>query len=67
MCSSDLRIDLADYHVRFTADQLARLGQIFPDGVCDYSRPGVDQHDLLSTWITYTDVGKFKKDRDDDD
>ena len=61
------RIDLADYHVRFTADQLARLGQIFPDGVCDYSRPGVDQHDLLSTWITYTDVGKFKKDRDDDD
>src|SRR5207244_1994244 len=41
------RIDLADYHVRFTADQLARLGQIFPDGVCDYSRPGVAQHALL--------------------
>jgi len=30
-------------------------------------RPGVDQHDLPEHWITYTDVGKFKKDREDDD
>ncbi|MFW6200019.1 MAG: DUF6351 family protein, partial [Gemmatimonadota bacterium] len=30
-----------DYAVTFTDDQWARLERIFPDGVCDWSRPGV--------------------------
>jgi hypothetical protein len=34
--------DAADYP-GLTADQLARLGEVFRDGVCDWSRPGVGQ------------------------
>ncbi len=56
-------LDLSDYAASFTSDEVARLGTIFPDGVCDYSRAGVDHADLLSTWITYTGVGEYKKDR----
>jgi hypothetical protein len=29
--------------VTFTAPQLARLNAIFPNGVCDYTKPGVNQ------------------------
>jgi hypothetical protein len=54
------RIDLDDYKVSFTPQDRTRLYRIFPDGVCDYSRPGVDQRDLLDTWLTYPDVGKYR-------
>jgi hypothetical protein len=33
----------ADYNVTFSADQLARLQLVFPNGVCDWSKPGVNQ------------------------
>ncbi len=56
------RIDLADYAVTFTPEEVARLHQIFPHGVCDYSRAGVEQRDLLGTWLIYTHVGEYKKD-----
>jgi hypothetical protein len=36
-------IDMADYTVPFTAEQRARLPSIFPAGVCDWSKPGVEQ------------------------
>ena len=61
------QINLVDYAVPFTQSEVKRLRQIFPDGVCDYSRPGIDQHDLLSTWITYTDFGKYVKNKDGKD
>ena len=32
-----------DYAVAFTGDELARLQHIFPNGVCDWSRPGVNE------------------------
>ena len=41
-----------DYKVTFTAGQWARLKQVFPTGVCDYSRPGVDQRPSVS-WLTF--------------
>lgn len=34
--------------VTFTAAQLARLNAVFPDGVCDWSKPGVGQQEALS-------------------
>jgi uncharacterized tannase-like protein DUF6351 len=34
-------IDLKDYAVSFTRDELAQLQTIFPDGVCDWSKSGV--------------------------
>jgi hypothetical protein len=54
------RVDLGDYEVTFTAQERSRLYRIFPDGVCDYSRAGVDQRDVLDTWLTYPAVGKYK-------
>ena len=43
----------ADYYpVDFTAAQWKALQQAFPTGVCDWSRPGVDQRDTIP-WLTY--------------
>ena len=36
-------IDAADYKTAPNADQMAQLKAVFPDGVCDYSKPGVGQ------------------------
>jgi hypothetical protein len=58
-------IDLADYAATVTPEEVARLHEIFPDGVCDYSRRGVDQRDLLDVWLTYTGVGEYRKDKND--
>jgi Tannase-like family of unknown function (DUF6351) len=33
--------------------QQARLATIFPDGVCDWSQPGVEQQALSGTWISF--------------
>jgi hypothetical protein len=34
----------------FTGDEMARLKQIFPGGVCDWSKPGIDQQPMAGTW-----------------
>jgi hypothetical protein len=49
------RVDLDDYAVRFSSTQKARLKAIFPDGVCDFSRPGVDQKPIKGTWLEFGD------------
>jgi hypothetical protein len=36
-------IDARDYPASMPASDLARLKKIFPDGVCDWTRPGVNQ------------------------
>src|SRR4051794_25887684 len=36
-------LDRADYAVTFSDDQWTALKKAFPSGVCDWSRPGVDQ------------------------
>jgi hypothetical protein len=41
----------ADYAKPFSAAQWARLQAIFPSGVCDWSKPGLEQQDPLGTWI----------------
>lgn len=38
--------------VTFSASQWAELQQLFPGGVCDYSKPGVDQQPTVP-WQTY--------------
>jgi hypothetical protein len=42
-----------DYQVTFTAAQQARLKQIFPQGVCDWSKRGVGVVPLEGTWLNY--------------
>ena len=39
-------VSASDYKVTFTADEMARLKQIFPGGVCDWSKPGVEQQPM---------------------
>jgi hypothetical protein len=46
-------ISAPDYTVAFTADEMARLRRIFPEGVCDWSKPGVGQQKLTGTWIVF--------------
>jgi hypothetical protein len=43
----------ADYAKPFTAAQWTRLQAIFPSGVCDWSKPGVEQQDPLGTWVFF--------------
>ena len=43
-----------DYLVSLSAEQVGALQRIFPEGVCDWSRPGVGQVPLAGTWAFYT-------------
>ncbi len=45
-------VDPADYKIPFTGDELKELRTIFPGGVCDYSKPGVQQQSIAGTWLT---------------
>ena len=50
-------IDWADYNVSDPADMAllqAALPSIFPTGVCDYSKPGVEQQPAVGTWLDYS-------------
>ena len=46
-------VDASSYGVALTADQGKRLATVFPDGVCDWSKPGVGQVKLSGTWLNY--------------
>jgi hypothetical protein len=46
-----------DYNVTLTSAELDTLRQVFPDGVCDYSKPGIGQTALAGTWIVYEGDG----------
>lgn len=41
-----------DYNVTFTDDQWATLTKVFSTGVCDFTKPGVDQQPVVP-WLTY--------------
>jgi hypothetical protein len=43
-------IDPNDYKVPFTDAQKARLQEMFSKGVCDWSKPGVEQQPPVATW-----------------
>jgi hypothetical protein len=58
----------SDYSRALTDAQLARLRTTFPDGVCDYSRPGVEQDVVNDTWLASPPPGRARPlDRHDDD
>ena len=42
-----------DYQVPFSAAQQTRLQQIFPQGVCDWTKPGVGQVPFAGPWQRY--------------
>lgn len=46
-------INYAEYKVTFTGAQKLRMAAIFPSGVCDFSKPGVEQVPLKGTYRRY--------------
>src|SRR4051794_14680692 len=47
-------LDLKDYNATFTDAEVAQLRSAFPDGVCDYSKPGLGQQPS-QPWQTFAD------------
>src|SRR3984957_11465371 len=43
-------LSVNDYGQPLSADQTSRLKIVFPQGVCDWSRPGVGQQVTRTTW-----------------
>jgi len=52
-------VDPADYKPALTAEQLARVRENFPEGVCDYRKPGVEQARLAGTWLIFKGNGEY--------
>ncbi len=46
-------VAMSDYATVFSAAQRTRLAEIFPAGVCDWSKPGVEQQGLRGTWLAF--------------
>jgi hypothetical protein len=46
-------LERGDYRVAFTPAEWDRLREIFPEGVCDWSRPGVGQQSSPQTWRSF--------------
>ena len=53
-------IDRGDYKAALNDAQLATLREIFPGGVCDFSRPGVGKRSS-QTWLTYPRPGNAQQ------
>jgi len=43
----------SDYAQPLTREELAKLKTVFPQGVCDYARPGVAQQHVEGSWRRY--------------
>lgn len=43
-------IEASEYEATFSPSQMARLRSMFPDGVCDNSKPGVESEISRQTW-----------------
>jgi Tannase-like family of unknown function (DUF6351) len=46
-------VSASDYDGKLTTDQLKRLRQIFPGGVCDYGKPSQNASPFLGTWLSF--------------
>ena len=46
-------IDPTEYRSPLSAEQITRLRRIFPEGVCDWSKIGVEQQPLAGTWLRF--------------
>jgi len=51
-------LDRSSYAVTFRDTQWARLQDVFADGVCDWSRPGVGQEGPPLPWLQYGEPGR---------
>jgi hypothetical protein len=44
-------VNARDYKVALNESDLGLLREVFPAGVCDYTKPGVNQHPLAGTYL----------------
>ena len=51
-------LEAGDYSVKFTNTQWQRLSAIFPNGVCDWTKAGVEQQAPSGTWQSYVSAGE---------
>jgi hypothetical protein len=68
-------VEMSDYNVAFSVEQRARLESIFPKGVCDWSKRGVQQVKAVP-WasfgpsrenLVFDIIDRRRHDDDDDD
>jgi hypothetical protein len=52
-------VNAADYTPPLTDAQVAQVQAIFPDGVCDYSKPDAQKAPIAGTWLSYPTPGTF--------
>jgi hypothetical protein len=52
-------VDARDYAIALTTARFTTLQTVFPEGVCDYSKPGVEQQPPVGTWLSYPTPGSF--------
>ncbi len=52
-------VDARDYKTAPTPAQLTAIQTVFPQGVCDYTRPGVNQTQKVVTWAKFTGKGTW--------
>ena len=46
-------VTVTDYAVTFTPAELVRLNTIFPQGVCDWTKPGVSETPMDDSWLRF--------------
>ncbi len=46
-------VDFSEYKVKFSKAQQAKMKKVFPDGVCDWSKPGVGYSFIKGTYQRY--------------
>ena len=52
-------VNTQDYAVSFTAPEIGRLQAIFPQGVCDWTKPGIGQSEAKGeSWFTFSAAGE---------
>jgi hypothetical protein len=59
-------VDTRDYKMTLTAAQKAQLESTFPQGVCDYAKPGVGQVPMIDTYLRFSMGGRDDDDNDGD-
>jgi hypothetical protein len=48
-------VEAGEYELELTDEQVARLEEIFPDGVCDWSKRGRGRVELGRPWRDYSE------------
>jgi hypothetical protein len=46
-------VDFSKYNVTFTEAEKTRLRTIFPNGVCDWTKQGIEQQPKTGTWVAF--------------